>query len=56
MSRREELERQLEMARQRVDMLPESVPQEVVAEWHRELDSISIELNNLYDDYEMSTE
>lgn len=56
MSRREELERQLEIAQHRVDTLPEGVPEEVISDWHKELDSISFELNNLYDDYEMGNE
>lgn len=56
MSRREELERQLELAQHRVDTLPEGVPEAVIADWHKELDSISFELDNLYDDYEMSVE
>ncbi|MCD7970945.1 MAG: hypothetical protein LUF87_11405 [Alistipes sp.] len=50
MGRREELERELDEARRRIDNLPETTPQEVVKAWHREVDSISFELNNLYDD------
>lgn len=50
MGRREELERELEVARKRVEALPETTPEDVVRAWHRELDSISFQLNNLYDD------
>ncbi|MCC8034949.1 MAG: hypothetical protein LIO77_03320 [Rikenellaceae bacterium] len=50
MGRREELEKELDAARKRIEALPETTPQEVVKAWHREVDSISFELNNLYDD------
>lgn len=50
MSRREELEKQLEIAQKSIENAPESTPGQVLELMHRELDSIAFELNNLYDD------
>jgi len=56
MGRREELEKELEIAEKRLENIPDNIPEEVVEMWHQEADSISFELNNLYDDYETETE
>lgn len=50
MSRRQELEKELEIAQKRVNNAPSDTPQQVIDDWQTELDSISFELNNLYDD------
>jgi len=52
MSRRTELEEELEMVQKRIDNAPENTPKEVVNAWTKELDSVSFELDNLYDDDE----
>ena len=52
MSRRTELEEELEMAQKRIDNAPENIPNEIMDTWRKELDSISFELDNLYDDNE----
>jgi len=52
MSRREELEREVEIARRRINEAPLNTPNEVLDAYRKELDSISFELNNLYDDDE----
>lgn len=52
MSRREELEREVEIARKRLDTASLNTPNEVLEAYRNELDSISMELNNLYDDDE----
>lgn len=52
MSRREELEKGVEIARKRLDQAPLNTPNEVLEAYRNELDSISMELNNLYDDDE----
>ena len=54
MSRRVELEQELEMVQKRIDNAPENTPKEIMDAWVKELDSISFELNNLYDDDENS--
>lgn len=56
MSRRSELEKQLAMVQKRIDSAPENTPSEVMEDWNEELDSIFIELNNLYDDGETESE
>ncbi len=56
MSRREELEKQLEIAQKRIDEAPADVPKEIMDAYRKELDSISFDLNNLYDDYETRAE
>lgn len=50
--RREELEKEIEIAQKRLDDAPADTPEEVLKAWHKELDSLSFELNNLYDDYD----
>ncbi|MCC8173454.1 MAG: hypothetical protein LIO65_03425 [Odoribacter sp.] len=55
MSRREELEKELKIARNRLDDAPEDMPKEVKDALREEYDSISFELNNLYDDFETQT-
>lgn len=56
MGRREELERELDLAQKRIDEAPSDIPQEILDGYKEELDSISFELNNLYDDPETETE
>ncbi|WP_185154818.1 hypothetical protein [Dysgonomonas sp. 25] len=50
--RREELEKELELAKKRIDEAPKDTPHALIEAWTKELDSISFELNNLYDDEE----
>jgi len=52
MSRRIELEQELEMVQKRIDEAPKNTPEEIKEAWAEELDSISFELDNLYDDNE----
>lgn len=52
MSRRSELEEEIVLAKKRIDDAPKDTPQDVMNAWVKELDSLSIELNNLYDDDE----
>jgi len=52
MSRREELEREYDIVDKRIKDAPAETPRDVMEAWAKELDSISFELNNLYDDYE----
>jgi len=52
MSRRIELEEELNMVQKRIDNAPENTPKEVMEAWVKELNSISFELDNLYDDNE----
>ena len=52
MSRRTELEEELEMVQKRMDNAPENIPDEIMDAWTKEFDSISFELDNLYDDDE----
>lgn len=52
MSRREELERDVEITRKRLDQAPLNAPNEVMNAYRKELDGIYFELNNLYDDDE----
>ncbi|MCC8089764.1 MAG: hypothetical protein LIO79_11000 [Rikenellaceae bacterium] len=56
MGRREELEKELEIAQDRLDNAPKDTPKEVLDAWRKEYDSVSFELNNLYDDYETQSE
>jgi hypothetical protein len=52
MSRREELEKELEIVNERIENADENVPKNVLNAWKKEYDSIFFELNNLYDDDE----
>ncbi|WP_197027629.1 hypothetical protein [Prevotella sp. 10(H)] len=52
MSRRTELEKEIEIAKKRMDDAPKDTPEDVKEQWIKELDSLSVELNNLYDDNE----
>ena len=52
MSRRAELEKELEIVQKRIDNAY-NIPKEIMELWKKELDSISFELNNLYDDDEI---
>lgn len=56
MGRREELEKQLDIAQERLDNAPKDVPKETLDAWRQEYDSISFELNNLFDDFETQYE
>lgn len=56
MGRREELEKELEIAQRRIDEAPADIPDEILDAYKKELDSIAFELNNLYDDPETETE
>ena len=56
MGRREELEKQLEIADQRLQEAPKDTPKEILENYRKEYDSIDFELNNLYDDPETETE
>ncbi len=49
MSRREALERAVEIARERIDNAPADTPKEVLDTWRTEYDTLSFDLNNLYD-------
>ena len=53
MSRREELEHEIELAQQQLDNVTENTPPQVVEQIHQALDSASFDLNNLYDDEEI---
>ena len=55
MSRRSELEKEIEIAKKRIDDAPKDTPLSVKELWYKELDSLSFELNNLYDDDENET-
>jgi len=52
MSRREELEKEIDLTQKRLDEASPDVPKLVIEAWEKELDSLSFELNNLYDDEE----
>lgn len=52
MSRRSELEKEIEIAKKRIDDVPKDTPKEIMEAWIKELDSLSVELNDLYDDDE----
>lgn len=56
MSRRSELEKELELAQKKLDEAPKDTPKETLDLLRKEYDSISFELNNLYDDPETETE
>ncbi|MDR2009729.1 MAG: hypothetical protein LBQ22_04530 [Bacteroidales bacterium] len=53
MSRRTELENELETARKRIEEAPKDTPKEVTHLMWKEFNSLSVELNNLYDDDEI---
>ncbi|MDR2919255.1 MAG: hypothetical protein LBV72_07820 [Tannerella sp.] len=52
MSRREELEKEVEIARKRLDQAPLNISEEVLEAYRKEHESLTLELNNLYDDDE----
>jgi hypothetical protein len=52
MSRRSELEKEIVLAKKRIDDAPKDTPHDVMDGWVKELDGLSVELNNLYDDDE----
>lgn len=56
MGRRDELQKEIEIAKKRLDDAPKDLPYSIKNAWIKELDSLSFELNNLYDDYETETE
>lgn len=49
-NRRKELEREIEIIQDKIDNPPAATPKEIAELWTKELDSLSFELNNLYDD------
>lgn len=51
-NRRDELEKEIEIVQDRIDNPPAATPKEILESWIKELDSLSFELNNLYDDDE----
>lgn len=53
MSRRTELEKEIEIAQKRLDNASKDTPRDVKDAWEKELNSLSVELNNLYDDDEL---
>nr|KHM46955.1 hypothetical protein PU94_08665 [Coprobacter secundus] len=53
MSRRMELEKEIEIAQNNIAKAAPDTPKEVVDAWKKELDSLAFELNNLYDDDEL---
>ena len=53
MSRRTELEKEIEIVQSRINDASENTPKEILEAWEKELDSLSFELNNLYDDNEL---
>lgn len=56
MGRRDELEKQLDVIQARIEQAPDNVPDDLLEAWHKEMDSIFFELDNLYDDDEMEYE
>ncbi|MCC8186720.1 MAG: hypothetical protein LIP08_04210 [Bacteroides sp.] len=50
MSRREQLEHEVDLAGKRLDELPPDAPEEVRQQMRLEYDDLSFDLNNLYDD------
>ena len=53
MSRRMELEKEIEIAQNNIAKAAPDTPKDVVDAWKKELDSLAFELNNLYDDDEL---
>lgn len=51
-NRREELEKEITIADERIKNAPKDTPKEIMEAWIKEYDSLSFELNNLYDDDE----
>lgn len=49
-NRRKELEREIEIIQDKIENPPAATPKEILESWVKELDSLSFELNNLYDD------
>ena len=52
MSRREELEKELQIVNERIENANKDIPTDVLDAWKKEYDSIFFELDNLYDDEE----
>ena len=50
MSRREELEKELDVMQKVIDNASPETPESLMDAYRKELASISLELNNLYDD------
>lgn len=49
-NRREQLEKEVELAERRIKEAPKNTPKEVMNNWRQMYDDLSFELNNLYDD------
>lgn len=56
MSRRDELEKELYLTQKLINEAPKDIPRNLLEAYHKQLDSISFELNNLYDDPETESE
>ncbi len=50
MSRRSELEKEIQETEKVINNAPEDTPKEIMNVWRAQYDSLSFELNNLYDD------
>ncbi|WP_203583423.1 hypothetical protein [Paludibacter sp. 221] len=51
-NRREELEKEIKEVEEVMRNAPKDTPKEIIDAWRKEYDSLSFELNNLYDDDE----
>lgn len=56
MGRRDELEKELALTHKLIKDAPKDIPRDLLDGYHKQLDSISFELNNLYDDPETESE
>lgn len=52
MGRRQELENEIAVVKKRLDNASADIPRYIIEAWRKEFDSLSFELNNLYDDEE----
>ncbi|MCD8166441.1 MAG: hypothetical protein LUE93_10170 [Bacteroides sp.] len=52
MSRREELEREVAEAKDRLDNAPADTPKEILDIWRQEYDELSVDLTELFDEYD----
>ena len=54
--RREQLEKEIDIANTRLKNAPKDTPKEVLGVWRSIYDDLSAELNNLYDDLDDDTQ